>query len=164
MVSRFIFTSLLLVSFLLGGIVAKAGYVICIEPNGIINIEEPHHTHCDVSSHQIESDQLNETNKHSHHESCESEEQHESHQESTSKFIAECFPHCLDVPISVQNTLTQSSPKAESSADLTIQQNIFFEQSPKRIFMAIGSSKFLNTINIKKAQKLDIIKTVILTI
>lgn len=140
---------------------AKSGYVVCIEPDGSLKIEAPHNTHCDVSNHHAESF---ENHNQSSHNTCGINEQHESHEESSSKFIEECFAHCVDVPITVQITPPISPPKAEVSADLAVKKEIFLDQKPKQMLTGMGSPYFLKIFELEKSQKLNIIRTVVLTI
>lgn len=159
--SRVILTSAFLFSFLLGATVTRAGYVICIEPDGSVNIEDSSHHHCAASSHQEESPNLHGEHDHSPDHKCGSEGQHESHDESSSKFIDDCFVHCLDVPINVQNAPTPSSPELEAVAYLATKIQIALAQKPRHMLIEPLN---LPTFKLEKSQKLNIIRTVVLTV
>ena len=160
---RFLFAFALLFSFLLGT-GAKAGYVICFEPDGSVKIKTDHESHCETSNHHKKTPELQESPAGLSHDTCENHGQHESHEEESSKFIEECLVHCLDVPIPVQNTVTISSPKVEALTGHSVQKEICLVQIPKQIFIGMGNPNCLKALKLEKSQRLNIIKTVVLTV
>jgi hypothetical protein len=163
LVFRLTATLALLLSFMLGT-AAKSGYVICIEGDGSVKIEADHNDHCEGSIHHTESPELHESHDHSSHDICGSDGYQESYEESSSKIFEECFAHCLDIPISIQNTVMASSPKAEAPTGHSVQKEIRLVQRPKQILIGMGSPKCLKTLKLEKSQRLKIIRTVVLTV
>ena len=148
------------------GTASKAGYVICVEPDGTAKIEVAHAAHCDSSQQEksLEDQDVHDHKENTHGSCGENENPQITDHDSSLRFIELCLVHCSDNPVYIHNAIATLFPEARASSALTLHKKAHIYEKLIRKSIALEPPKGLKITRFDHSQRLNIIKTIVLTV